>query len=217
MAMLTEKDVLEQTFTETKYREEGYDQEEVDDFLDLVADTIKALTDERDALRKEVADLQAQVQDGGGERVQQPEQPVSDHVEDPTAATSTASFAPQADQAEETASRPQTVAETGDQSANAAGVLALAQQLHDKYVNEGREESERLVNEAKGESDRIIREAEDQHNRTLTQLEQERGVLERKISELRDFERDYRSRMKSYLETLLSNVESGQSNPAGGI
>jgi len=40
--------------------------------------------------------------------------------------------------------------------------------------------------------------------------------MERKISELRDFERDYRSRMKSYLESLLSNIENGQTG-AGNI
>ena len=70
-------------------------------------------------------------------------------------------------------------------------------------------EADRILAEANAESQRIIAEAEEQHNRTLTQLEQERGLLERKISELRDFERDYRTRLKSYLESLLADVESG--------
>ena len=92
----------------------------------------------------------------------------------------------------------------------------FSKKLHDKYVNEGREEGDRILSEANAESARLIKEAEDQHNRTLAQLEQERGLMERKISELRDFERDYRSRMKSYLESLLSNVENGQTG-AGNI
>ena len=54
-------------------------------------------------------------------------------------------------------------------------------------------------------------DAQDQYNRTMAQLDQERGLMERKISELRDFERDYRTRLKSYLESLLSNVEVGSS------
>lgn len=187
MALLTEEDVVNKTFAETRSRELGYNQDEVDDFLDEVAETIKQLTEERNALRDEVASEKARVGEleAGGDQQAAPAQ------------------AP-------------TTSETGDLSGPAAGVLALAQELHDKYVNEGREEGERILSEANSESARIIKEAEDQHNRTLTQLEQERGLLERKISELRDFERDYRSRMKSYLESLLSNVESGQTG-AGNI
>ena len=187
MALLTEEDVVNKTFAETRPRELGYNQDEVDDFLDEGAETIKQLTEERNALRDEVASTKARV---GELEAGAPEQ---------------------AAPAQQT-----TAADTGDLSGPAAGVLALAQELHDKYVNEGREEGERILSEANTESARIIKEAEDQHNRTLTQLAQERGLLERKISELRDFERDYRSRMKSYLESLLSNVESGQTG-AGNI
>lgn len=183
MALLTEEDVVNKTFAETRYREEGYNQDEVDDFLDEVAETIKQLTAERDALREELAASKARVGElEAGDNAPAPQQAAA-----PVATT----------------------AETGDLAAPAAGVLALAQQLHDQYVDEGRLEGERIRAEASAESARIIKEAEDQHNRTLTKLEQERGLLERKISELRDFERDYRSRMKSYLESLLSNVESG--------
>ncbi|MEZ7898039.1 MAG: DivIVA domain-containing protein [Flaviflexus sp.] len=191
MALLTEEDVVNKTFTESRYREEGYNQDEVDDFLDEVAETIKQLTEERDSLRDQLAQSKARVgelESGDGQQA-----------------------APAA------AAAPVTTAnETGDLSGPAAGVLALAQQLHDKYVNEGREEGDRILSEANAESARLIKEAEDQHNRTLAQLEQERGLMERKISELRDFERDYRSRMKSYLESLLSNVENGQTG-AGNI
>lgn len=193
MALLTEEDVVNKTFAETRYREEGYNQDEVDDFLDEVAETIKQLIEERNTLRDELAAAKARVGEleAGG-------------AEAPAAAAAA------------TAAPVQTTEQTGDLAGPAAGVLALAQELHDKYVAEGREEGDRILAEANAESTRIIREAEEQHNRTLTKLEQERGLLERKISELRDFERDYRSRMKSYLESLLSNVESGQTG-AGNI
>ena len=95
-------------------------------------------------------------------------------------------------------------------------MLAFANELHDKHVNEGQAEGERLVAEATARSEQIIGDAQDQYNRTLTQLEQERGLLERKISELRDFERDYRTRLKSYLESLLNNVEAS-SSPSEGL
>lgn len=189
MALLTEEDVVNKTFAETRYREEGYNQDEVDDFLDEVAETIKQLIEERNTLRDELAAAKARV----GELE-------ADGAEAPAAAAA-ASAAP-----------VQTTEQTGDLAGPAVGVLALAQELHDKYVAEGREEGDRILAEANAESTRIIREAEEQHNRTLTKLEQERGLLERKISELRDFERDYRSRMKSYLESLLANVDSGHTS-----
>lgn len=189
MALLTEDDVVNKTFADTKPRQIGYNQDEVDDFLDEVAATIKELTDERDKLRKELDEARARI----GELE--------------SAAGAPAEGAP----AQAAAPAP---AESSGQPQSAEGLLALAQRVHDEYVTNGREEGDRILAEANAESTRIIREAEDQHNRTLTQLEQERSLIERKISELRDFERDYRSRMKSYLESLLHNVESGQSGNA---
>ncbi|WP_082098819.1 DivIVA domain-containing protein [Demequina iriomotensis] len=58
MALLTAEDVLNKAFSKTKYRE-GFDQDEVDDFLDEVAATISQLTAERD-------ELAAKVEAGGG-------------------------------------------------------------------------------------------------------------------------------------------------------
>ena len=60
----------------------------------------------------------------------------------------------------------------------------------------------------------MVAEAEATHNRTLAQLEQQRGLQERKISELRDFERDYRTRLRSYLTSLIENVEGGSQEQA---
>ena len=51
MALLTAEDVLNKAFSKTKYRE-GFDQDEVDDFLDEVANSIAALTAERDELQQ---------------------------------------------------------------------------------------------------------------------------------------------------------------------
>ena len=87
-------------------------------------------------------------------------------------------------------------------------MLALAQKLHDDYVRSGQEEGDRLISEAKSRRTRIVREAEETSHRTLSQLEQERVLLERKIDELRVFERDYRTRLKSYLENLLGDLDN---------
>lgn len=192
MALLTESDVLNARFKAPSSIEEGYDLDQVDFFLDEVAETIAQLTAQKAELENELKKAQARIAEleNSGAATGRSEAPFS--------AATTASFAPVGGGA----------AGGGDTNA-VAGMLALAQQLHDKYISDGKAEADRILAEANAESQRIIAEAEEQHNRTLTQLEQERGLLERKISELRDFERDYRTRLKSYLESLLADVESG--------
>ncbi len=192
MALLTESDVLNARFKAPSSIEEGYDLDQVDFFLDEVAETIAQLTAQKAELENELKKAQARIAEleNAGAATGRGEAPFS--------AATTASFAPVGGGA----------AGGGDTNA-VAGMLALAQQLHDKYISDGKAEADRILAEANAESQRIIAEAEEQHNRTLTQLEQERGLLERKISELRDFERDYRTRLKSYLESLLADVESG--------
>jgi vacuolar-type H+-ATPase subunit H len=90
----------------------------------------------------------------------------------------------------------------------AAGMLALAQKLHDEYVRNGEQQRDRIVGEAREHANRLVREAEEKQRQTLGSLEQERSLLERKIDELRAFEREYRSRLKSYLEGQLRELES---------
>ena len=89
----------------------------------------------------------------------------------------------------------------------AAGMLALAQKLHDEYVRNGEQQRDRIVSEAREHATRLVREAEEKQRQTLGSLEQERSLLERKIDELRAFEREYRSRLKSYLEGQLRELE----------
>src|SRR5665647_965740 len=54
MAMLTADDVLNKKFQATKFRE-GYDQDEVDDFLDEVVNTLRVVTAESDELKGKLA------------------------------------------------------------------------------------------------------------------------------------------------------------------
>ncbi|MDN5558869.1 MAG: cell division protein DivIVA, partial [Ruaniaceae bacterium] len=97
---------------------------------------------------------------------------------------------------------------------SAAGMLALAQKLHDQYVAEGREESDRIISEARSSAEQIVSDAEGQRDATLKQLNDERGTLEHKIDELREYERSYRQRMKDYLEKMLSGMDSGDASEA---
>lgn len=211
MALLTADDVLNKKFQPTKFRE-GYDQDEVDDFLDEVVNTLSTLQNENEELKAKLAAAERRIAElTSGEQTAAPAPAPAE------AAEAEAEAAPEAEQ-EQTFAPPAApaapAAEAGDEPTSAAGMLALAQRLHDEYVNNGKQEGERILHEARTEAERIVREAEEQHNRTLAQLEQERSLLERKIDELRVFERDYRTRLKSYLESLLADVE-GRGNISG--
>jgi DivIVA domain-containing protein len=220
MALLTADEVLNKKFQATKFRE-GYDQDEVDDFLDEVVNTLRELQNENEDLKTKLAAAERRIAELSRAGAQQqapapkPEPtPAPEPVPAPVAqpAPVAAPVAPAA--APVRASEPE----------SATGMLALAQKLHDDYVRSGQEESDRLISDAKTQAARIVREAEETSQRTLGQLEQERSLLERKIDELRSFERDYRTRLHSYLENLLGDLDnrgnalpprSGQAQPVG--
>lgn len=221
MALLTADDVLNKKFQSTKFRE-GYDQDEVDDFLDEIVNTLRELQNENEDLKTKLAAAERRIAELSRTGAQQqpsapkPEPaPVPEPVQAPAPAP-VAAVAPPVPAV--TAAAPRNEPES------ATGMLALAQKLHDDYVRSGQEESDRLINEAKARATHIVREAEETSQRTLGQLEQERSLLERKIDELRVFERDYRTRLKSYLENLLGDLDnrgnalpprSGQAQPVG--
>ncbi|OKL53988.1 cell division protein DivIVA [Bowdeniella nasicola] len=217
MALLTADDVLNKKFLQTKFRE-GYDQDEVDDFLDEVVNTLRAVESENEELKAKLAAAERRISElasGGGDYApaeERVEQKPEEHVEESSHGGAEAEVKVAEEHHE--AGQPQAqafaapVAGGGEQAQSATGMLALAQRLHDEYVRNGQDESERIVTEARQKADSIVKEAEDKYNNTLAQLEKERSLLERKIDELRTFERDYRSRLKSYLEGLLRDVET---------
>ncbi len=206
MALLTADDVLNKKFQSTKFRE-GYDQDEVDDFLDEVVATLREVQTGGggdsgaavQALQAENENLTARLVDAE-RRI----------VELESTVQSEGQFSPPVPAMESLRGGDDTAPES------AQGLLAMAQKVHDDYVTSGKQEGDRLVAEARVRADQIVSEAEESSQRTLGQLEQERSLLERKIDELRVFERDYRTRLKSYLENLLGDLDSrGSALPTG--
>lgn len=227
MALLTADDILNKKFTATKFRE-GYDVVEVDDFLDEVLFTLRELQEENDGLKSKLAAAEQRVAELTRANASAPakQTPTPESTPEPAPAPEPVQEAPapapEPEPAPEPAPAPAYQAPTRAQAAeqspaptsranepeSATGMLQLAQKLHDDYVRSGQEEGERLVNEAKEEGERVVRDAQETSDRTLKQLEQERSLLERKIDELRQFERDYRTRLQSYLEQLLGDLDS---------
>lgn len=198
MALLSADDVLNKRFQPTKFRE-GYDQDEVDDFLDEIVNTLRAVYAENDELKAKLDACENRVAELSRGEVAPAAAPAVAPEPEPE---------PEPEPAPQVAFTPQAPQAATSEPESAAGMLALAQRLHDEYVRNGQEESERIVAEARANSDRLVREAATKRDETLKQLETERSLLERKIDELRNFEREYRSRLKSYLEGLLADVDA---------
>ena len=202
MTLLTADDVLNKKFQPTKFRE-GYDQDEVDEFLDQIVEAMRDLENEN-------AELKAKL-DAANARVAE----LSEGAPVVTA-TPVSPVAPIAPVVESPIVETPKIEPSGNNAESAAAMLEMAQRLHDEYVAKGKAERERIVTEARATGEQLTREAENQRNQTLSQLEKERANLEHKIDELRRFESDYRTRLRSYLTNLLNNVEDasggGQSN-----
>lgn len=218
MALMPE-DLMNQRFTPVRFSE-GYDMDEVDNFLDNeVEPRLKELISENERLKKELEEAHnriAELESGAPAAATAPaveaedqddETPVS---EVPAAADETA---PQAVVADE---EPAAVAEepvpasaqTPDQSA--AGIIALANRLHDEHVKNGEDERDRLITEANEEHKRIVGEAEEKSRTTLADLETKKSELEKTIEGLRNFERDYRNRLRNYLENQLRELDTSE-------
>jgi DivIVA domain-containing protein len=207
---LTPEDVVNKRFQATKFRE-GYDQDEVDDFLDEVVNELRRLGEENEELRTKLGSCERRVGELSRATVARESAPESAQVPVQVAAPPPPPVQipqPVAVQAPEPQRASSQLEAAGQGPEAAAGMLALAQKLHDEYVRNGEQTRDRIVGEAREHSTRLMREAEEKQRQTLGSLEQERSLLERKIDELRAFEREYRSRLKSYLEGQLRELES---------
>lgn len=193
MAQLTAQDVVEKRFQSVKFRE-GYDQIEVDEFLDEVVATIHALTVENSELRAQLEECNKRVAAGADVVEEAPvevaEVEVQEEVVEPTPEPA-----------------PAPVAVDADPEA-ATSMLALAQKLHDEYVADGRAEGERLVKDAKEEGFSIVQAAEKERSDVLNKLKGEKSSLEESINSLRAFESDYRTSISEHLERLLKEVRA---------
>ena len=118
-----------------------------------------------------------------------------------------------------------------DNMDTAARVLALAQQTADQAIADARREADETLGRARREADDILtkarrqseqitsdararaesleRDAQERHRQAMGSLVQSREELERRVDDLRAFEREYRSRLKAYLEGQLRDLEAG--------
>jgi DivIVA domain-containing protein len=191
---LTPDDVVTKQFQHVRFKE-GFDPDEVDDFLDEIVVEWRKTIAENDELKAKLAAFES------GE------------------AAPAAEPAPAAEVVEEAvvAEVPVAAPAVSDGEAPAvatAGIIELAQRLHDEHVAEGKAQRDQLVSEAQSQAATIVAEAEAQGRDERARLEKERTTLEARITELRNFERDYRAQLRSYIEGKLRDLDT-TATPSG--
>ena len=234
---LTPEDVINKRFQPTKFRE-GYDQDEVDDFLDEIVVELRRINQENDALRKQgetlggrpeesavetsavsqsTEDVQettstpaASVTETSGTTVSEPVR-----VSDEQSASTAATVAPSAGTTSSAQPAATQTAPTTESAESAAAVLAMAQKLHDDYVSQGQAERERLITEGRTQADQLVADGKRTKEETLSSLEREKVDLEASVAQLRSFEEDYRGNLKSFLNAQLNDLaNTGSLEPA---
>jgi len=153
------------------------------------------------------------------------EEPITEPAAEPTAEPAAAS-APQAPAAVTGAG----VAAAGGSPDRAFDVLTYAQRTADQLVADARSEADRLLadakerattldeesrakasaleQQAKSRAENLDNETKQRRHELFNKLETEKEKLDREVEVLRNFEREYRSRLKVYLENELRKLET---------
>ncbi|HZD13670.1 MAG TPA: DivIVA domain-containing protein [Pseudonocardiaceae bacterium] len=99
--------------------------------------------------------------------------------------------------------------------AKAEGMVTEARTRSETMLNEARTTAETLQRQARDKAASLERDAAAKHTEIIAALSQEKGALEKEIDELRTFERGYRTRLKTYLDSQLRELDGrGSTAPA---
>ena len=184
---LTPDDVVTKQFQHVRFKE-GFDPDEVDDFLDEIVVEWRKTIAENDELKAKLAAYES------GSEAPAAAAP-AEVVEEAPAPVPAA----QVSDAGQGAAAP---------AAASAGIIELAQRLHDEHVAEGIAQRDKLIADAQSQAASIVSEAETKGREEIARLDKERASLENRITELRNFERDYRAQLRGYIEGKLRDLET---------
>lgn len=189
---LTPDDVVHKEFQHVRFKD-GFDPEEVDDYLDEIVVEWRKTIEENNELKAKLAAFES-------------------GANAPAPAAETPAPAPVAE-----APAPAPAASV---TGTSAGIIELAQRLHDEHVAEGEAKRKQLIEDAETEVARIRTEAEAKQREQSARLERERNALEGRITELREFERDYRGKLRAMIEGQLRDLDQksqSDSTPVSAI
>jgi DivIVA domain-containing protein len=247
---LTPADVHNVAFSKPPIGKRGYNEDEVDAFLDLVENELTRLIEENSDLRQRINELDQELAGGGG-AAPTVAQPIPTYEPEPEPVKPAPVVAP---------AGPAVPAGTNEEQAmKAARVLTLAQDTADRLTSSAKAESDKMLADARANADQILSEArhtadtavtearqradamladaqtrsetqlrqaqekadalqadaERKHSEIMGTINQQRTVLEGRLEQLRTFEREYRTRLKTYLESQLE--ELGQRGSAAPV
>jgi DivIVA domain-containing protein len=217
---LTPADVHNVAFKKPPIGKRGYDEEEVDAFLDEVERELARLIEENNELR-------AQIERGGRggpagpgaeARLAAELNEVKAQLDRAQRDKAAAEQAARAMQAELEQMRAQGASASGDGEQQALRVLMMAQRTADDHLSDARREADKLLSEARSKADEVTREARakaealerdarQRHQEAMGGLDAKRTALQKHIEELKQFEREYRTRLKAYLESQLRDLD----------
>ena len=198
---LTPEDVVNKKFQPTKFRE-GYDQDEVDEFLDEIIVEFRRLAQENEDLRQRLL-----ASDGRIAELQRSPGGMVGALTSATTDVGTSITNPGA-------AFPEAMAEaTANDPNNTNNLLQLARKLHDEHVREGIAKRDALIAEGQATAARLLRESEAQQRSELSRLEQDKALLEHAIQELRQYEHAYRSNIRSFIEAQLRDLDAPTQAP----
>jgi DivIVA domain-containing protein len=213
---LTPADVHNVAFKKPPIGKRGYDEEDVDAFLDEVERELARLIEENNDLR---AGLDHGGGRGGDPRLAKDNTDLKAQLERLQREKSAAEQAARSMQAELEQFRA-TGGESGgsDGEQQALRVLMMAQRTADDHVADARHEAEKMLSDARAKADELTRDARanaealerdarQRHQEAMGGLDAKRTALQKHIEELKQFEREYRTRLKAYLESQLRDLE----------
>jgi DivIVA domain-containing protein len=215
---LTPADVRNKQFSTTRLRP-GYDEEEVDAFLDEVEVELDRLIQENEELRAKLAECLR----GGKSAVSALSSPLAEPelmapepmMPEPERRPEPAMMSMPAEDNMDTAARVLALAQqTADQAIadarrEADETLGRARREADEILGKARRQAEQITSDARARAESLERDAQERHRQAMGSLVQQREELERRVDDLRAFEREYRSRLKAYLEGQLRDLEAG--------
>ncbi|KZS81257.1 DivIVA-like cell division protein Wag31 [Mycobacterium persicum] len=240
---LTPADVHNVAFSKPPIGKRGYNEDEVDAFLDLVENELTRLIEENSDLRQRIAELDAELAAGGAGTgvTAAPTQamPVYEPEPEPVRPAPSGTNEEQAlkaarvlSLAQDTADRLTATAKAesdkmlADARANAEQIVSEARHTAETTVADARQRADAMLADAQARSEAQLRQAQEKadalqadaerkHSEIMGTINQQRTVLEGRLEQLRTFEREYRTRLKTYLESQLE--ELGQRGSAAPV
>lgn len=215
---LTPADVHSISFKKAPIGNRGYNEDEVDNFLDEVERELERLIETNNKLRAQNEQLGAGAAPSTADNAEllaefERLQHAKDQAEQAAAAAE--SELDELRRSGPASAVPAAGAEGGEQQA--LRLLMVAQRTADDHLDSARSEADTVLTEARTQADEMVtqarsqadtleRETQQRHQEIMGNLEAKRSALHKHIEELKTFERQYRTRLKAYLESQLRDL-----------